>query len=109
MTVQQSAGFGIGLIDRQMQAGIHRSGFANDAIQAALNQIAAAEGIGAAAGGRDPDGIIVSHRGIAAVGVIEAVLAQPVIMSNQIVFVIHGSGLYRDGVQAGTCGVRPCG
>lgn len=51
MTVQHGAGFGVGLIDRQMQVGVHRGTLADHAVQVAFDQVAAAEGIGAAAGG----------------------------------------------------------
>ena len=94
MTVQQGVGFGIGLIDRKMQSGIHRGIFAELAIEVAFDQVATTDKIGAAAGGCDPECRLVPYRSVAAVGVIEAVLAEPTIVSNEVVFEVHGAALY---------------
>lgn len=41
-------------------------------------------------------------------GVVEAVLAQPVVVSNEIVFEVHGGGLYMNqvGVRRAEAGIR---
>lgn len=91
MAVQHSLGFRVGLIDGQMQGSIHRGAFADDAVDLALDQIAAADEIGATAGGSDPKRIAITHRGVTAVRIVKTVLAQPEIVSNEIVFDVHAA------------------